>query len=113
MTSSNSHAEYVHVNQRCKGYVSLLWVTLQDLKQNYSDDLANGKYTLKNIKLKLYKVPSWTDEMCFIPLQRLGNLNQSLGKTNRSSECLPISSAMLDRNRTAENSFFLVHMGFC
>lgn len=81
--------------------------------ENYSGDLDHGKYTLKNIKLKLYNVPGWTDEMCFIPLQKLGNLNQSLGKANRSSECLPISSAMLDRNRTAENRVFLVHMGFC
>lgn len=81
--------------------------------ENYSCDLDHSKYTLRNIKLKLYKVPSWTDEMCFVPLQKLRNLNQSLAKANRSSERLPISSAMLDRNRTAENSFCLVHMEFC
>lgn len=72
---------------------------------NYSGDLDLGKHTLKNIKLKLHKVLGWTDEMCFMPPQKLGNFDQLLRKENRSSEYLPISSAMLDRNRTAENSF--------
>lgn len=40
---------------------------------NYSCDLDHGKHTLKNIELKLHKVPGWTDEICFMPLQKLGN----------------------------------------
>lgn len=47
--------------------------------------------------------------MCFI--QKLENLNQSLRKENRSNECLTIRYAMLDRNGTAENIFFLAAHG--
>lgn len=109
----NSHAECVLVVKQKTQRICVVGNITGLSTENYSGDSDHGKYTPRNIKLKLYKVTSWTDGMCFIPLQKLGNLNQSLGKANRSSECLAISSAVLDRNRTAENSFFLVHTGFC
>lgn len=84
----NSHAECVLVAKQMMQRICVPVVgNITGLgTQNYSGDLDHGKHTLKNIKLKLHKVPGWTDEMCFMPLQKLGNFNQSLGEANRSSE---------------------------
>lgn len=59
----NSCAECAFIVKKMMQRVCVPVVDNRLNTQNYSGDLDHDKHTLKNIRLKLHKVPGWTDEM--------------------------------------------------